>query len=315
MNKTMMEPTNLREAMDFAELISKSPMIPKDFIGKPQNVLVAIQWGYEIGLAPMQALQNIAVINGKPSIYGDAMLALVKMHPKFLGIEETLEGQTAKCKVKRLMSDGSVEETIASFSLAEAQTAGLTDRTDGPWKKYPNRMLQMRARGFALRDSFPDALKGMITAEEAQDYPTKDIPKEAVVPPSISQDGSMCIPQQSSDTEEVIEVEVEEEAEIEGSFALYSLQDDQHPELFKTQDEWVQAYLKKLDAGRNSKKYSPADRRTKLKEFQEKNQETLDSIDPEKAGICMARRLDFNKALSVEEKEAVREDGSDAKTA
>ena len=43
------------------------------------------------------------------------------------------------------------------------------------WKSYPDRMLQMRARGFALRDSFPDVLKGLITREEAQDYQTEPI--------------------------------------------------------------------------------------------------------------------------------------------
>ena len=56
------------------------------------------------------------------------------------------------------------------FSVADAKKAHLWGRR-GPWENYPERMLQMRARGFALRDSFPDALKGVITVEEAQDFP------------------------------------------------------------------------------------------------------------------------------------------------
>ena len=82
---TMLEPTNLTEAMQFAETICKSGMVPKDYQGKPANTLVAIQWGYEVGLAPMQALQNISVINGKPTIWGDSALALCKSHPDYRG--------------------------------------------------------------------------------------------------------------------------------------------------------------------------------------------------------------------------------------
>ena len=66
--RQILEPTNLKEAKEFAETLSKSGLVPKEFQAKPANILVAVQWGYEIGLAPMQALQNIAVINGRPSL-------------------------------------------------------------------------------------------------------------------------------------------------------------------------------------------------------------------------------------------------------
>ena len=68
-----LNPTNMTEAMEFSKFLASSTHIPKDFQGNPNNILVAIQWGYEIGLAPMQALQNIAVINGRPSLWGDSM--------------------------------------------------------------------------------------------------------------------------------------------------------------------------------------------------------------------------------------------------
>ena len=60
--------------------------------------------------------------------------------------------------------------TNPSSLWADANRAGLLNRS-GPWKSYPDRMLKMRARGFALRDVFADALGGMISAEEANDYP------------------------------------------------------------------------------------------------------------------------------------------------
>ena len=161
-------PKDLDEAMRFADMLAGSSIVPKDYIGKPGNCLVAIQWGMELGLQPMQAMQSIAVINGRPSLWGDAMLALVKAHPAFEWIKEECDGAVATCTNKRRGEP----EVVQSFSLEEAKRAGLTGKA-GPWIQYPKRMLQMRARGFALRDAFPDALRGVVSAEEARDTPTE----------------------------------------------------------------------------------------------------------------------------------------------
>ena len=161
-------PKDLDEAMRFADMLAGSSIVPKDYIGKPGNCLVAIQWGMELGLQPMQAMQSIAVINGRPSLWGDAMLALVKAHPAFEWIKEECDGNVATCTIKRRGEP----EVVQSFSLEEAKRAGLTGK-QGPWTQYPKRMLQMRARGFALRDAFPDALRGVVSAEEARDTPAE----------------------------------------------------------------------------------------------------------------------------------------------
>jgi hypothetical protein len=159
------------DAFRFAQMVSKSEFAPKDFRGKPESCLLAIQHGSEIGLSPMQSLQNIACINGRPAIWGDAALALCLASNVCDGIHETIEGDgdnmTAVCKTSRKGKDANV---VARFSVGDAKKAGLWGK-QGPWTQYPRRMLQLRARGFALRDAFPDVLKGLVTAEEAQDYP------------------------------------------------------------------------------------------------------------------------------------------------
>jgi hypothetical protein len=73
-----------------------------------------------------------------------------------------------------------------TFSVADAKRAKLWFKA-GPWTTYPDRMLQMRARGFAIRDTFPDALRGVIIAEEAQDHPTevREVPNLAVGPTAL----------------------------------------------------------------------------------------------------------------------------------
>jgi len=168
--KTALEPTTLQEAMKFSDILASSTMVPRDFQGKPGNVLVAIQWGREVGLGPLQALQNIAVINGRPSIWGDAAIALVRGHPDCLSVQEGVEGEGETrqgwCEVTRRGE----QPQRRTFSIADAKRAGLWGKS-GPWTQYPDRMLQLRARGFAIRDVFPDALRGVMTREEAEDTP------------------------------------------------------------------------------------------------------------------------------------------------
>ena len=163
-----LSPQTFEQALTFSNYLADSDMVPKDFKGKPGNCLVAIQWGMEIGLKPLQAMQNIAVINGRPSLWGDAVIALVRSSPLCEYIIEEDDGRTATCKVKRR---GEPEQS-RSFSMDDAKAAGLLGK-QGPWTQYPKRMRQMRARAFAVRDVFPDVLKGLSVAEEVMDTPTE----------------------------------------------------------------------------------------------------------------------------------------------
>ncbi len=173
-------PTNLHEAMEYAKMMAASSMIPKNYQGKPADIVVAVQMGMEIGLKPLQSLSSIAVVNGKPALYGDALIALVQAHPMFENIEEYYDEvlKAGVCKVKRKNQS----EHVVIFSEEDAKRAKLWDKVSStgvasPWKLYPKRMLQMRARGFALRDKFADSLSGIISIEEAQDYPVDVTPK------------------------------------------------------------------------------------------------------------------------------------------
>jgi len=159
-------PGNMSEAIQLSNLIAKSGLAPKGFVGKPDDVLIAIMMGGEIGLAPMQALQNIAVINGRPTIWGDAVTALVYQHPDLEWIKEWFDDPTnpqiAYCQIKRKGNEPHTRE----FSMKDASKAGLLAKD--PWQKYPADMLKNRARK-AIWDKFPDALKGLSSREEVED--------------------------------------------------------------------------------------------------------------------------------------------------
>lgn len=306
-NQRGFAPTTMTEAIQFSEMLSSSSMVPKAYQGKPQDVLVCVQWGYEMGLAPMQALQNIAVINGKPSVYGDAMMALVQASPVCEDIEEYIENEgtpnpVAVCMAKRKGR----KPVVAKFSVEDAKRAGLWGK-GGPWTAYPKRMLQMRARGFALRDAFPDVLKGMITAEEAQDYPDEAKPVPVVKPANpldlvakpveiieaetIEPDpvldaiddaidfvDKMVERFEVVDIPEVDETSSSDEPAVIG-FALFVPGKEQPHSVHDTLDEWADAYEDLADKTAKAGKRPARERMTILKELKECNQETIGRID------------------------------------
>lgn len=158
-------PRDIEETFRMAKAVAASGLAPKG-MNTPEQIMVAIMHGMEIGLPPMQAIQRIAVINGRPSIWGDAVPALLLSKGFKLRewIEGTADHAVAHCTVTR--PDG--DEISRTFSVPDARKAGLWGKV-GPWTQHPLRMLQMRARGFAARDGAADALAGLYLAEETQD--------------------------------------------------------------------------------------------------------------------------------------------------
>jgi len=168
-------PRSLKEAHQLADIIHRSKLAPKGF-DTPESCLVGILYGMEVGLSPIAALQRMAIIDGRPTIWGDAALALVQASGLLVGFREDLAdtgtnvGLVATCTVTR---HGRSEPVTRTFSVEDAKRAGLWQKP-GPWSQYPKRMLAMRARGFALRDAFPDVLAGLYLREEIEPEQTRD---------------------------------------------------------------------------------------------------------------------------------------------
>lgn len=301
-NRQGFAPATLTEAVQFSEMLASSSMVPRAYQGKPQDVLVCVQWGYEMGLAPMQALQNIAVINGKPSVYGDAAMALVQASPVCEDVEEYFEDEgtpnpVAVCVAKRKGR----KPVTARFSVEDAKRAGLWGK-QGPWSAYPKRMMQMRARGFALRDAFPDVLKGMITAEEAQDYPsdvyrnapvntiqTKPAnPLDAIAPSqpiteplqieeALADTVDSAADTVAQETVTVVDAPLPTEVVADGLALLSS--SGESISVHAGLEEWQDAYEDMADRIARTTKREPRERMTILKEFKQANEATLAKVD------------------------------------
>lgn len=165
---------DMSEMWRFAQAIVRADLLPKSYGGgdaeaKASKALIALQLGAEVGLMPMQSIQSIYVVNGIPTLYGDSQLALVRQSGMMEYIKEWVEGEVpdlvCHCEVKRR---GDAEAIKRSFSWKDAQQANLAGKDT--YKGHPKRMCAYRARAYALRDTFPDVLKGLThTYEEMID--------------------------------------------------------------------------------------------------------------------------------------------------
>jgi hypothetical protein len=232
-------PTDIDQVWRLSVMVVKSGLAPKS-LETAEKVCIAMMHGLEIGMPPMMSLQRIAVINGRPAVWGDGVpgvaLGTGLVEDWFETIQGDGDNMVATCRVKRKGVKSPAERT---FSVADAKRAGLWDtrekvtrrkkdgttyeaRNDSPWFRFPKRMLIMRAR-VAFRDLFSDALGGLYIAEELDEddgvvAPMKDVTpaKVAVLPPVVTQKQATAEEEIEADPEdEVVDGEAEEaEAEM-----------------------------------------------------------------------------------------------------
>ena len=296
--RTNLIPTDVDQALKISEMFAKSDLVPDNYRNKPANIFLAVSAGASLGLAPFQAMQNIAVINGKPSIWGDALLAMVRNDKRCLSVKESIEGEgnarTATCSVSRLAPNGETEVITASFSMNNAQKAGLLNRK--PWQSYPDRMLQMRARGFALRDAFADVIGGLISGEEAEDYPTEEATKQKKLKKYDKDNRS---------TEDIVEaledMSQEQEKKIDEKDLLWSLNIPGKPALKqKNKNDFVMEYRHYMELINRTKLWDFETKKKKYNEYKTLNMEVLEQLRQVDFGLVEEIEMDEGRLFDAE---------------
>ncbi len=167
----------LKAAFSLATNLAKAGCVPSTMRGKPADIFAVIMHGAAVGFPPMQAIQQISIINGKTSIYGDGGRALLVAHPELELIEDVQEHvieampkeeRYGECTIKR----AGRKAVTCRFTYAMATRAHLIGKT-GPWTEYESRMYKWKAFWWAARDTFPDVLQGLYAYEEAIDIPPR----------------------------------------------------------------------------------------------------------------------------------------------
>lgn len=166
LDDSLLSPNLYEHYQKVAVMLSKSGVIPNAYKGKPEDIFVAMAMGYQLGFPIEQSLQDIAVVNGRPCLWGDGLLSLALNHPDCQSIDEQPIIDDNGCVIgyRCIVIRKRHKPHVKQFTLQDAQVAGLLSRGT-VWKSYPERMLQMRARSFAIRDKFADALRGLRIAE------------------------------------------------------------------------------------------------------------------------------------------------------
>lgn len=206
-------PQTFEETLRVARAVVASGLAPSALVGKLTGddaaaaVAVAIMSGAELGLKPMVSLRSFTVINGKPALYGDGLISVVRMSGKVAYLRTGCEERNGKmvgfCEAKRLDTS---EDKRVEFSQVDAERAGLWQTeaivtkwnkwdkkneqkpNDSPWYRFPQRMLAWRAAGYCLRELFGDVLGGIrdeFEVREIDEVETmRDItPEKPALPP------------------------------------------------------------------------------------------------------------------------------------
>ena len=161
----------MRDKVDWAEKIAQSNLLPKQYQRNPANVLLALEYGTALGISPVVAMQQIHVIEGKPTASAQLIGGLVRNAGHKLRVEFNRQTMTATATIIR--SDDPDYQFTAVWTMDRAKAANLTGK--GNWRTYPDAMLKARAITEVARDACPEALFGVAyTAEElGSDSPVK----------------------------------------------------------------------------------------------------------------------------------------------
>jgi hypothetical protein len=162
-------PATIDEKLRMAGLLAKSGLVPAN-LNTPEKVFVALQWGDELGLTAMSAVNNVIPINGRPTLSADIMHALARSNPEYGGTEwKQRTNEKAEVVITRISPNGAAEKYTGYFDKVMAEAAGLLAKDT--YKKYPDRMYRARALTRACKEAFPDVFAGLYSQEESEEIP------------------------------------------------------------------------------------------------------------------------------------------------
>jgi hypothetical protein len=177
-------PKTIEEIKWEVGLLIEAGLAPDSFDRDPKKITIAVLKGLEVGMPPLMAVSNIAVIQGRAMIWGDAALALVqsknaieRMEVEEIGAAPDEDAETSVFSPDygfrvSIWRRGQSAPYVGKFTVGDAKRARLwMNPKKAPWIQHPKRMLKIRATAFPLRDGFADCLNGLAIREEIEDLP------------------------------------------------------------------------------------------------------------------------------------------------
>ena len=227
----------------------------------PQEAMAIMLLCQAENLHPATAMRDYHVIQGRPALKADAMLARFQQS----GGSVKWEVYTNE-EVAGTFSHPQGGSLTVSWTLAQAKSIGIANKDN--WRNYPRAMLRARVISEGIRSVYPGAVVGVYTPEEVQDFE----------PPRNSVPVDMGAVQRVEDAIEVSSAQ-QENAQDDGAFALYVPNSDQPYARFHSTDEWIEGYAHLVSRIMSSDKLVDADKQDKLRKLSEVNQPITAGFD------------------------------------
>lgn len=163
----------MEKLMEMADTLSKSTIVPAVYQRRPENCFVALDMASRMGLSPMVVMQNLYVIQGKPSWSGSAMASLIRSSNQFTNVELNFVGQEgtdswgAYVSATRASNGKLLKGSTVTIGMAKKE--GWYQKGGSKWQTIPELMLSYRAYAFFGRVYAPELLMGLQSAEEVED--------------------------------------------------------------------------------------------------------------------------------------------------
>lgn len=181
---------NFKMAYQMAQALATSTIVPVQFQKNPSNCLIAIEQAQRLSISPMQVMQNMYVINGKPSFSSSFLIAMINASGKYdmeLQYEEETDknGKPCACTCWTTKEGRRVDGIKITVDMAEKE--GWTKKSGSKWLTIPQVMLRYRAAAFFARMNCPELALGMYTKEEYEDLNEIKVEKKADIKSLLSE--------------------------------------------------------------------------------------------------------------------------------
>lgn len=161
---------NFENALKMAQTLAKSDLIPVTYKNKPENCLIAMELSSRLRLSPFLVMQNMHVIQGKPSWSSTFIIACINASGKFKGsLKFEIDEEKTKCRAYAIEAETDKKIIGPLVTMEMAQAEGWLGKNGSKWKTMPELMLRYRAAAFFGRLYCPEIINGLLTSDEIKD--------------------------------------------------------------------------------------------------------------------------------------------------
>lgn len=169
----IMNPKAMNHLVKIAKTLSNSSILPAQYRGNVANCFVACEMAARMDVSPLFVMQNLHVIDGRPSWSSSACIALINGCGLFRDVRFNMVGEMGTpsrgCYVTAVRVDTGEKVQGTTVTIQLAIDEGWMERKGSKWKTMPEQMLKYRAAAFFARIECPNVLMGFMLDDESRD--------------------------------------------------------------------------------------------------------------------------------------------------